>query len=212
MKNVVEILNAQGHSVTYYVRKDGGILIKSIDGQTFQGARGNAIARAMTGVNLSVKRSQQLERITWTGKRAKAYIEDREVKRMLQRVQRKWNKAFPHKKGEIPAVGRKTAKGVRWSLEHRGKEETLRLLSEAERYASGKAYAKNVETLAVFVESAAARYESAELYDLADSIRDNAWMIREDSIYPAYQELYKLNDGLSQEDVASNVRRILQIP
>lgn len=212
MREIVNVLSSQGHSVSYYIRRDGGILIKSIDGQTFQGARGNAIARSMVGVNLSVKRSQQLERITWTGKRAKAYIEDREIKRMLQRVQRKWRKAFPHKKGEIPAVGRKTAKGVKWSLEHRGREETIRLLSEAERYASGKAYTKNIETLAYFVESAGARLKSQALLDLADSIRNNAWMIREDSIKPAYEELYKLNDGISPEDIAANVRKILQIP
>lgn len=214
MRQVVNLLKGQGRNVQFYVRKDGGILIKSIDGMKFTGAKGNIYARQVTGTTFSTARAEQLHKITYTGKRAKAYIEDRTIKKMLQRVQRKWNKAFRKglEKGETPAVGRKTAKGVKWSLEHRGREETIRLLKEAERYASGMAYQKNVEILAMFVEDAGNKYKSQELLDLANSIRDNAWMIKEDSINPAYQELYKLNDGLSPQDIARNVRRILQIP
>ncbi|MBO7731107.1 MAG: hypothetical protein J6S67_01090 [Methanobrevibacter sp.] len=212
IRETIKALTSEGHTVSYYIRKDGGVLIKSIDGRRFTGASGNIYARTLTGQTLSEKRSAQLERITYTGKRAKAYIQDREVKKMLQRVQRKWRKAFPRENGEVPAVGRKTAKGVRWSLEHRGKEETIRLLSEAERYASGKAYSKNIEQLAMHIEDYASKTGSEELLQLAQDIRDNAWMIREDSIKPAYEELYKLNDGVPPEEVARNTRRILQIP
>ena len=212
LKQVVNQLRNEGHSVTYYVRKDGGILIKTIDGQRFTGATGNMYARAMTGTTLSTKRATQLANITWSGKRAAKHIEDREIKRMLQRVQRKWNKAFPHKRGEIPPVGLKTSKKVKWSLEHRGREETIRLLSEAERYASGKAYTENIRQLADYVQDAASKYQSSELQELADSIRENAWMINEDAIKPAYDELYELNKGKDIRDIVKNVKRILQIP
>lgn len=212
MRDVVKQLRQEGHSVTYYVRKDGGILIKTIDGQRFTGATGNMYARAMSGETLSVKRAEQLTRITWSGKRAKSYIEDREVKRLLQRVQRKWNQAFPHKRGEIPPVGLKTSKKVKWSLENRGREETIRLLTEAERYASGKAYSENIRQLADYVEDAALKYESEELQELANSIRDNAWMILEESIKPAYDELYLLNKGHDPREIAKNVKKILRIP
>lgn len=212
IREIIKTLTSQGHSVSYYIRKDGGVLIKSIDGRKFTGASGNIYARTITGQKLSSKRSEQLLKITYTGKRAKAYIEDREIKNMLQRVQRKWRKAFPRVDGKAPSVGRKTAKGVKWSLEHRGREETIRLLSEAERYASGKAYSKNIEQLAMYIEESSTKYQSEELLQLAQDIRDNAWMIREDSMKPAYEELYKLNDGIPPEEVARNVRRILQIP
>lgn len=211
IREIIKVLSSQGHSVSYYVRKDGGVLIKSIDGRRFTGASGNVYARSITGQVISEKRSAQLERITYTGKRAKSYIEDREVKRLLQKVQRKWNKAF-RKNGQVPSVGRKTAKGVKWSLVHRGKEETLRLLKEAERYASGLAYGKNIEQLAMYIQDSAYKYQSDELLQLAEDIRANAWMIKEDSIKAAYEELYKLNDGMSPQDIANNVRRILQIP
>ena len=211
IREVVKVLQSQGHSVSYYVRKDGGILIKEIDGQRFSGAMGNLYARAMTGQRLSVKRAEQLHRITYTGKRAKQYIEDREIKRLLQKVQRKWNKAFPHKRGEAPIQGLKTAKGVKWSLEHRGREETIRLLKEAERYASGKAYTENIRQLVYFIEDCALAYSSNELQELADDIRANAWKIKENAIYPAYHELYMLDKGVPVEDVVRNVRRILEL-
>lgn len=212
LRQLVNKLRQEGHSITYYVRKDGGILIKSIDGQRFTGASGNKLARAMSGETLSVKRSEQLTRITWSGKRAKAYFEDREVKRLLQRVQRKWNKAFPHKRGEIPPVGLKTSKKVKWSLENRGREETIRLLTEAERYASGKAYTENIRQLADYVQDASLKYQSEELEELANSIRDNAWMILEETIKPAYDELYLLNKGYDPRQIAKNVKKILRIP
>lgn len=212
LRQLVNKLRQEGHSITYYVRKDGGILIKSIDGQRFTGASGNKLARAMSGETLSVKRSEQLTRITWSGKRAKAYFEDREVKRLLQRVQRKWNQAFPHKRGEVPPVGLKTSKKVKWSLENRGREETIRLLTEAERYASGKAYSENIRQLADYVQDAASKYQSEELMKLANDIRDNAWMILEESIKPAYDRLYDLNKGHDPRDVANDVRKILRIP
>ena len=212
LKQIVNQLRNEGHSVTYYIRKDGGILIRTIDGQTFTGATGNMYARAMTGTTLSTKRATQLAKITWSGKRAAKHIEDREIKRLLQRVQRKWNKAFPHKRGEIPPVGLKTSKKVKWSIEHRGREETIRLLTEAERYASGKAYTENIRQLADVVEDSGNKIPSQELLDLAQSIRENAWMINEDSIKPAYDELYRLNQGAEPKDVAKNVRKILQIP
>ena len=212
LRQIVDKLRQEGHSITFYVRKDRGILIKTIDGQRFTGAEGNKVVRAMTGQTLSTKRSEQLSRITYTGKRAKAYFEDREVKRLLQRVQRKWNKAFPHKRGETPPVGLKTSKKVKWSLENRGREETIRLLTEAERYASGKAYTENIRQLADYIEDAGLKYQSDDLLQLANDIRENAWMILEESIKPAYEMLYNLNKEYDPRNIANNVRKILRIP
>lgn len=211
IREIVNILQSQGHSISYYVRKDGGILIKEIDGQRFSGAMGNLYARAMTGQRLSVKRAEQLHKITYTGKRAKKYIEDREIKRLLQRVQRKWNKAFPHKRGEAPLQGLKTAKGVKWTIEHKGRAEAIRLLKEAERYASGKAYTENIQQLIYYVRDVARKLDSDLLHELADDIESNAWKIMENRIYPAYHELYQLEHGIPVEEVVRNVRRVLEL-
>ena len=211
VRQTINLLRSQGHKVTYYERRDGGVLIKSIDGQRFSGATGNLYARAMSGQTLSVKRATQLGNITWSGKRLKSQIssKDYDVKKELQRVQKLWNKAFPKVDGKVPPVGRKTAKKVKWSIEHRGKEETMRLLKEAEKYAKGKAYSKNITILAEFIRDSAKKYKSKELEELADDIEENAWMIDETSIVPAYEELYKLNKDVPPEEVARVTRSIL---
>lgn len=210
MRQVVDELRRQGHVVTFYTRKDGGILIKTIDGQKFSGATGNLYGRALIGENLSTKRANQLSRITWTGERAKSQIPHKynAVKKQLERTQRIWNKAF----GKDSPLGKKTAKKVKWSIEHRGEAETMRLLKEAERYAKGKAYTKNIEYLVSYIREAAKSYSSIELDDLADYIVDNAWKVMEEAIVPSYKELYKLNKGGSPKEIAKNVKKILFPP
>ena len=70
MIKVVAELQAQGHTIDYYVRTDGGILIRSIDGRKYTGASGNAVAREMAGATISEARVKQLKHIT--EKRVKA--------------------------------------------------------------------------------------------------------------------------------------------
>ena len=180
-----------------------------------EGATGNMYGRALIGEKLSTKRANQLSRITWTGKRAKSQISHKydAVKKQLERTQRIWRKAF----GKDSPVGKITAKKVKWSIEHRGEEETKRLLKEAERYAKGKAYTKNIQHLVDYIRDTADRVritspESAMLLDnLADDMVSNAWMIKEEAIYPTYYELYKINQGIPIEDIVRNIRRIIGI-
>ncbi len=209
IRETIRQLQREGHSVTFYERKDGGVLIRSIDGRKFTGAAGNLYARALTGQKFSTKRAAQLGRITWSGKRAKSQIsyKDIDIKKKLERVQRKWRKAFK----DQPELGRKTAKQVKWNIENLGRAETIRRLEEAERYASGKAYTKNIQYLIVKIEEAAKKLHSQELQSLADDIRRNAYKIKESSIVPAYDRLYDLNHGDLPVDVANDVRKILGI-
>lgn len=212
IKQVIEKLTQQGHHVTYYKRKDGGYLIKSIDGQKYTGAMGNKIGRAILGQTLSVKRAEQLYKITFEpeSKRQKAIISYRheKVKEKLKKVQKVWNKAF---KESGFKEGKKTAKKVKWNLEHKGEAETMRLLDEAERYAQGKAYSKNIDYLASQVEIYAEDFGSIELQELANDIRKFAYKIEEDGIPEAYKWLYKLDKGVPINEVIRNVRKILKL-
>lgn len=217
MREVVSDLEKQGHSVTYYVRKDGGILIKTIDGQRFTGATGNLYARAMVGETLSTKRANQLSQITWSGKRAKSQISNKykKIKDKLKQVQRKWREAF----GVNPPVGKKTSKKVKWQIENKGVEETERLLNEAERYAKGQAYTKNIGYLVDRILDYAEKFKikndgkpsdvQLKLINLADEIMDNKDKIMEKKILVAYEALYDLDHGIPPEDVINNVRGIL---
>lgn len=212
IREIVKILKEEGHMVEFYERKDGGILIKSIDGVKFQGATGNKVGRGMVGSSISQKRETQLQKITTTGKRAKKTITDSEVKKALQRTQRVWNKAFPHKRGEKPDVGLKTAKQVKWNLEHKGKEETLRLLKESERYARGLAYHEGIKDFVEQLQHWNKHKKNPSVTKLIADIIIKQDTIRFEWLWDAYATAYKLNDKTySTEDVVRMIRGNLHL-
>ena len=211
MMEVVTKLQSQGHQIDFYVRKDGGILVRSIDGQRFpSGASGNAVARQMAGSTLSEARASQLKFATRSRKIKKPSLDD-EVRKEFLRVKKKWNKTFKAKGGKPHPAGYFGWNRIKYALDKYGKEEALRRIHEAEKYTSGIAYEKNVRTLAVFVRNAGSQYQSQELLKLADDIEENAYTIREEWIAPAYDELYKLNQGIEPKQIAKNTRAILRL-
>lgn len=209
MKQVVSELQHRGYRVDYYVRKDGGILIRRIGEQKFTAAKGNIYARGLIGIQLSEAKSKQLKQNIKALESLRKSEED--IKNEWRRVRDLWRKAFPRKKGKAHPAGSFTWKRIKYSMKHYGREEALRRIGEAEKYASGIAYAKNVEILASFVQSAGVQYQSKELLDLAEEITANAYAIREEFISPAYDMLYKLNKGMPPAEVAANVRKILRL-
>lgn len=216
MLSVVAELLSGGHQVAYYVRKDGGILIRSIDGERFQGAKGNIRARQMAGVQLSEARTTQLRYATATRKELRTpSLQKTQVKDAIwkeyARVKKMWNKAFKSKNGKSHPAGYFGKARIKKSIRDWGEEEALRRISEAEKYASGIAYSKNVQQLAELIRNAGDQYESQELKDLAEDLIQNAYSIRDEWIYPAYDKLYDLNKGANPKEVANLVRSILRL-
>ena len=211
MIEVVHQLQRQGHSVSYYVRKDGGILIKNIDGERFTtGASGNARARQLVGEFISEARIKQLKYATRARKVKRPTLDDA-ISKEYKRVKKKWNRAFKAKEGKAHPAGYFGWKRIKYALEHYGKEEALRRIHEAERYASGIAYAKNVEILAQFIRSVSDQLNSPELLKLSEDLIENAYSIKEEWIKPAYDNLYKLNEGVSAKEIARTTRAILRL-
>lgn len=211
MMEVVRQLQAQGHNIDFYVRKDGGILVKRIDSEKYpSGASGNARARQLAGVSISEARISQLKYATRQRKIKMPSIDD-EIEKEYKRVKRKWNKAFKSKNGKPHPAGYFGKSRIKYAIEHYGKEEALRRIREAERYASGIAYSKNVQILGAFVRDAGEKYASQDLIDLSNDIINNAYSIKDEWIEPAYNELYKLNAGVPPKEVAKNTRTILRL-
>lgn len=211
VREIIRTLESQGHEVEYRVRSDGGIIIKRIDDQRFTyGATGNVAARQMVGADISEARIKQLKYATKSHQAKKPTL-DEEIEREYRRVKRKWNKAFKAQKGKPHPAGYFGKRRIRYAMEKYGKEEALRRIREAERYASGIAYSKNVQILAAFIRSAGDRFQSAELVKLSEDLVDNAYTIRDEWIQPAYDELYKLNSGTPPKEVARNARAILRL-
>ena len=216
MIKVVAELQAQGHTIDYYVRTDGGILIKSIDGKKYTGASGNAIAREMAGASISQARIKQLKHITEKREKARKRRKppvplSKTIQTEFERVRKIWNKRFKAKEGKPHPAGYFDKSRIQYSLEHYGEEEALRRISEAERYATGYAYTKNIEILAGFIREAGVMHQSEELIQLADDILANGYSIEEDWIYPAYEKLYLLNKGGIPRQIAKDVRTILRL-
>lgn len=129
LNEVIQKLNQLGIKITYRKRgeKEGkGIRITSINGVKYTGSTGNIVARGLIGASV--------------GTRPKVAPLDSEVKKALTRAQRKFRKSGTK-------AGRPKTKNVRYNLKEKGKEETLRLLKQAERYAVGLAYVENVESM-----------------------------------------------------------------
>ena len=211
MMEVVRQLQDQGHEVDFYVRKDGGILIKRIDGDKFpSGASGNARARQIVGASISEARLSQLKYATRARKVKKPSLDD-EIRKEFERVKKKWNKAFKAKGGKPHPAGYFGWKRIKYLMNKYGKEEALRRIKEAEKYASGIAYEENVKQLAYFIQDSALQYSSPELDKLGKDVLENAFSIKEEWIKPAYDELYKLNAGVPPKEVARNTRAILRL-
>ena len=215
MIEVVRKLQEQGHKVEYYIRKDGGILIRRIDSQRFtSGASGNIMARSMAGVEISEARSSQLKYATRAKKQLRKFknvaVKD-ELKLEWQRVKKKWNKAFKAKGGKPHQAGYFSWAGIKYTFEKYGDEEAYRRIREAEKYASGIAYEKNVRELSIQIQFVADKIDSNELRQVAQELLDNAYMIKESWIKPAYEKLYQVNAGVSANQIAQDLRRILRL-
>lgn len=194
MIDIVKLLQSYGHNVQYRVRKDGGILITSIDGGKYTAAKGNETARNMAGVSLSAKKIAQLQSIR--PKRLPALAP--EIKKEIVKTQRIWNKLKKagQQKGIAPEVyGKISTKKFRQRLEELGTAETIKSLQELQRYAKGYAYSKNVDALLERVErliGATEDYYLEMIYSLIESKKE---VFREDWIQPTYNILYEFEQG-----------------
>ena len=190
VRQLVTQLKSQGYEVTYRVRKDGGILITSIDGQRFKGAAGNIRARILTGNVLSKRRTAQLTKITRERRvhPRKIPVETPEdLERFRKRVMRKWRKAT--------LTGSITKKNLRAIIEDRGLEGAKTYLEEMERHAEGKAYSGQLIALISRIDQdMAVMYDSPdeleELEKIKALIEQNKDNITPDMIFQMFDLLY----------------------
>lgn len=140
LKTVIETLRSKGVSVEAYKRKDGGWLIRSINGVKFEGAQGNAQARAMLGITpeqaMSEQKRAQLKGITQLRRSSS------EFKRVYKETAKIWKAEV--KKGNLKIKGRiKPQTWIKFKKEF-GEEEAIKSLLKAQKYAQGIAYEENV--------------------------------------------------------------------
>ena len=213
LRELVKELRRQGHQVEYYNRKDGSILIRSIDGIDYKdGAAGNKVARAMgatlnLNAELSQARKTQLKIIKPKGKRTPL---PKAIEVKLKKVQKIYNK------NKVPiSQGRITKKQIRKIVEEEGKEAAMKKLTAAQRYAEGYATNATIDAFLTAIESYRKLFrqgsaESEALKKLEDDIRISSGIIKDEYIYPAYKRLYDIKQG-NVLDIVDDVRRILRL-
>ena len=193
-RQLVQQLQTQGYQVKYHIRRDGGILIQSINGTKFKGAKGNIYARQLLGVEFSKRRSQQLSKITRERvvKPRKIPVETpQDLERFRKRVMRKWRKAG--------LTGSISKRNLRKIIEERGFEGAKTYLTEMERHTQGKAYFGTIEALLARIENDKDLVNNSEDYDYLDKayqlIESNKEDFKQDWIFQIFDQLYNFEKG-----------------
>lgn len=193
-RQLVNQLRNQGYNVTFYVRKDGGILITSINGEKFKGAKGNVYARSLLGEVFSERRTAQLTKITRerVRKPRKIPVETPEdLERFRKRVMRKWRKAG--------LTGSISKKNLRKMIEDRGFEGAKEYLENMERHTQGKAYFGAIEGLLARIQNdIEVITDGSEIdylqkaYDLIDDKKED---FKQEWLFPIFDSLYNFERG-----------------
>ena len=212
LRQLAKAYRDQGHKVEYYNRKDGSILVRSIDGVEYKGATGNAVLRALgkpldLNADLSQARKTQLKIIKPKGKRTTL---PKALERKLKKVQELYNK------NKVPiSQGRITKKLIRQILAEEGEEVARKKLTQAQRYAEGYATNATIDAFLTAIQSYRKLFQQGSqehkaLKKLEDDIRLSSGIIKDEYIYPAYKRLYDIKKG-SVLDVVDDVRKILRL-
>lgn len=206
LKQVIDTLQKQGHTIEYSHRKDGGYIIRSIDGVHYKGKQGNAVARLMVGTKLSEPRRVQLESIrTPKGKRQqKLEALDEDVKRKLRKVQKE------HRKRHPTIEGTQTTAKTRWRIKQFGKEKAMESLDKALRYEMGIAYKDNVLHLLERIEMDLMVDEDSDMESIYDTIKAKIDEFKEEWISQVYYCLYEWEKGsITGQECARRIRAII---
>ena len=214
IRQIIPELRQQGYNVTYKTRRDGGVLITSINGERFKGAKGNIRARLLTGHVLNKRREAQLTKIT-----RERVLHPRKIpvetpldmESYRKRVMRKWRKAG--------LTGSISKKNLRRIIEDRGFEGAKTYLEEMERHTEGKAYYSAINGLLARMEEdiqtlkANGDNESADwiqqAHDLIDSKKDE---FRQEWLFAIFDYLYEFENpasNVSAHDFYLRVKSIL---
>ena len=194
--NIVKQLQLKGYKIEYYKRKDGGILIRSINGQKFSAAKGNVYAREILNVKISQRRSEQLRKITKARPWYKTHLIEtpEDLEKFRKSVMRKWKKAGL--RGSISKVN------LKHMIADRGIEGAKQYLIEMERHTEGKAYYSQVEALLSRIEqdinAVSGDPEEVEwLLELKALIENRKEEFKVEWIFAIFDELYNWENPTS---------------
>ena len=223
LEDVVKAFSVR-YNVEYVRRKEGGIIIKSINGVKYKGKSGNVYFRKLTNTTLS---TAQKEAIRAGSSKKKAIAEAKaqglpkprkarkkkslKLGKQLSKRLRKTRKAFKElDENQKRIVGTPTRKKILQSLKREGRKATTQKLKEAERYAKGKIYSAQMEFIIKRIEETA-DMRGEDVSELVDFLRSHKNSFYEERFIAFKEEMYKWEiNTISYETFLETTKQIFR--
>lgn len=194
LKQIVKILNSQGHNIEYRNRTDGSIIVTAIDGRKTKIVEGNRILRNMAGVPLSEKRKAQTSRNV-AEKIIKPIKISTRTRDMLAQAKKALEKSNVKMKLTTDRL-REHIKlyGEQWAYDHTKK---------LKRYLQGYAYEENVDNLKNIFED---DFRKSKLRDkIIERIEKNKKKFKERDLQEILEIEYNRNKTMTRHQILETV-------
>ena len=223
LEDVVKAFSVR-YKIEYVKRKEGGIIIKSINGVKYKGKSGNVYFRKLANATLS---NAQKEAIRAGSSKKKAIAEAKEkglpkprkarkkkplkLGKQLSKRLRKTRKAFKElDENQKRIVGTPTRKKILQSLKREGRKATTQKLKEAERYAKGKIYSAQLDFMITRIEETG-EMRGLDVSELVDFLTSHKNSFYEERFIAFKEELYKWeSDMISYETFLETTKQIFR--
>ena len=194
LRQVVKILNSQGHNIEYRNRTDGSIIVTSIDGRKTKIVEGNRTIRIMAGLPLSEKRKSQTSRNV-TEKIIKPIKISSRTRDMLSSAKKALEKSNVKMKLTTDRL-REHIKlyGEQWAYDHTKK---------LKRYFQGYAYEENVDNLKNIFED---DFRKSKLRDkIIERIEKNKKKFKERDLQEILEIEYNRNKTMTRKQILETI-------
>ena len=194
LRQVVKILNSQGHKIEYRNRTDGSIIVTAIDGRKTKIVEGNRTIRIMAGLPLSEKRKAQTSRNV-AEKIIKPIKISTRTRDMLEAAKKALEKSNVKMKLTTDRL-REHIKlyGEEWAYDHTKK---------LKRYFQGYAYEENVDNLKNIFED---DFRKSKLRDkIIERIEKNKKKFKERDLQEILEIEYNRNKTMTRKQILETV-------
>ena len=194
LRQIVKILNSQGHNIEYRNRTDGSIIVTAIDGRKTKIVEGNRILRNMAGVPLSEKRKAQTSRNV-----AEKIIKPIKISTRTRDMLAQAKKALEKSNVKMKLTTDRLREHIKLYGENWAYDHTKKL----KRYFQGYAYEENVDNLKNIFED---DFRKSKLRDkIIERIEKNKKKFKERDLQEILEIEYNRNKTITRHQILETV-------
>ena len=194
LRQIVKILNSQGHNIEYRNRTDGSIIVTAIDGRKTKIVEGNRILRNMAGVPLSEKRKAQTSRNV-----AEKIIKPIKISTRTRDMLAQAKKALEKSNVKMKLTTDRLREHIKLYGENWAYDHTKKL----KRYFQGYAYEENVDNLKNIFED---DFRKSKLRDkIIERIEKNKKKFKERDLQEILEIEYNRNKTMTRHQILETV-------